>query len=643
MIVELGHFAVIAALVMALALGVLGYVSALRASGDSWRNVVATLASGQLVFVALGFAALVHAFLVSDFSVAYVANNSNTNLPWFYKFSATWGAHEGSFLLWTLIMAIWTWAVSVGAQRLPREIHGRVLGTMGLLNFGFLLFLLSTSNPFARLLPAVPLEGADLNPLLQDFGLIVHPPLLYTGYVGFAVAFSFAVAALLTGRLDAAWARWSRPWTNVAWAFLTLGIALGSWWAYYELGWGGWWFWDPVENASFMPWLAGTALVHSLAVTEKRAAFKSWTVLLAITAFSLSLLGAFIVRSGVLTSVHAFAVDPERGLFILALLVLVVGGSLVLYAIRAPVIKSRVQYEGLSRELALLINNLILIVALAVVFLGTLYPLAYEAMTGGDKISVGPPYFNRLFVPLMFVLACFLAIAPITRCKRTPPDLFKNAGLALVAAVAVGVLLPLALSSAVKLGSMLAIALGSWIAIVHIVDFRHRRGARPRGYLGMLTAHLGFAVSLIGVSVTSEFSHAMDVRMAVGDVVQMNGVSYHFKGVSRVAGPNYVADRGEIVTDTGLTLYPEKRRYTASGNVMTEADIAAGFTRDLYVALGEALPDGSWSVRLNDKPLVRWVWFGALLMCFGGVLSVTDPRYRRLARRSERVAAAVTA
>ena len=633
MIVEIGHFAVVAALVVALGLAVVGHVSAVN---GTWRSLAATLASCQLVLLAFGFAVLVRAFLVSDFSVAYVAQNSNSLLPWYYRISATWGAHEGSFLLWTLIMGVWTWAVSVGCRRLPDEIFGRVLGTMGLLNFGFLLFLLSTSSPFERLLPVAPPEGADLNPLLQDFGLIVHPPLLYTGYVGFAVAFSFAIAALISGRLDAAWARWSRPWTNVAWAFLTVGIALGSWWAYYELGWGGWWFWDPVENASFMPWLAGTALLHSLAVTEKRGAFKSWTALLAIAAFSLALLGAFIVRSGVLTSVHAFAVDPERGLFVLALLALAAGGALTIYGIRAPTIMSRARYGGFSRELLLLVNNAILVVALAFVLHGTLYPLAHEAITGGEKTSVGAPYFNRGFVPLMCVLACFLALAPVARWKRTPLSLLKNSGLMCLAALCLGLALPLWLGGAFKVGAAAAVVLGIWILLVHGADLWRRRRSTTRGYLGMVVAHTGFAVSLMGIGVTSEFSHEVDARMSVGDSVDLNGVTYRFAAMRSVEGPNYVAERAEFVTDTGVRLYPEKRHYPVREQVMTEAGIAAGFFRDLYIALGSALPDGSWGIRIQDKPLVRWVWLGALLMALGGGLAVTDPRYRRLASRLDR-------
>ena len=630
MIVELGHFSTILALAVAAGLAFVGYASAANAR---WARTATTLATAQLIAVGAGFVALQYAFLTSDFSVLYVAENSNTALPWYYKLSAAWGGHEGSFLLWTLMLAAWTWAVAVFGRRVPGEIHGRVLGTLGLLNAGFLLFLLSVSSPFERLFGG-PSEGADLNPLLQDFGQIVHPPMLYCGYVGFAVAFAFAVAALLAGRLDAVWARWTRPWANVAWAFLTVGIALGSWWAYYELGWGGWWFWDPVENASFMPWLAGTALIHSLAVTEKRGAFKSWTVFLAITAFSLSLLGAFIVRSGVLTSVHAFAVDPERGLYLLGFVILAVGGALTLYGLRAPTIRARAHYWGLSRELTLLVNNMLLVLALAVILIYTLYPVAFEAATGGEKTSIGPPYYNRVFVPLMLALACVLATVPVSRWRRTPPVLFKNIGFMLVAALALGVLLPLVLGGAIEVGAMLAVGLGLWIAMTHATDLVKRRRALTRSYLGMVVAHLGFAVSLIGIGVTSEFSHTVDARMEVGGSVSLNGIDYRLARVERIEGPNYVADRVEFTTSSGAVLYPEKRRYPARNQIMTEAGIAPGFLGDLYITLGEQLSDGSWGVRINDKPLVRWVWLGALMMGFGGVLAVTDSRYRRLSRRA---------
>ena len=625
MIVELGHFATIVALCMALALAATGQLSAAR---GAWRNVTVRLASGQLLFLALGFGALAHAFLVNDFSVAYVARNSNTALPWDYRLSATWGAHEGSFLFWTLVLAGWTFAVSAAGKSLPDDLHGRALSVLGLLNSGFLVFLLATSNPFERLVGA-PAEGQDLNPLLQDVGLLIHPPMLYVGYVGFAVSFAFAVAGLQSGRLDAAWARWTRPWANFAWAFLTVGIALGSWWAYYELGWGGWWFWDPVENASFMPWLAGTALVHSLAATEKRGVFKSWTVFLAIAAFSLALLGAFIVRSGVITSVHAFASDPARGLFILLLLALAVGGALTLYGLRATNLAGRAQYAGVSRELMLLTNNLLLVLALAVVLIGTLYPLAYEAATGGKKLSVGPPYFNRVFVPLALVLAAALAIAPVARWKHTPLALFKNAALLAGGALALGVLAPLVFAGTVRAGAALAIACGAWVAAVLARDCARRRGHWTRGYLGMATAHLGFAVCLVGIGVTSAFSRELDVRMAPGDTATLGDVTWHFESLRQVPGPNYMADQAVFVTDGGVRLVAEKRRYNASRQVMTEAGIAPGFARDLFVALGEPLPDGAWGVRINHKPLVRWVWFGAFLMAFGGALAATDARYRR--------------
>ena len=639
MIVELGHFATIVALCMALALAAVGQISAVR---GGWRSATSRLASGQLLFLALGFGALVYAFLVNDFSVAYVARNSNTALPWDYRMSATWGAHEGSFLFWTLVLAAWTFAVSAAGQGLPDDLHGRALSVLGLLNFGFLLFLLGTSNPFARLVGA-PAEGQDLNPLLQDVGLLIHPPMLYVGYVGFSVCFAFAVAGLQGGRLDAAWARWTRPWANFAWAFLTVGIALGSWWAYYELGWGGWWFWDPVENASFMPWLAGTALVHSLAATEKRGVFKSWTVFLAIAAFSLAMLGAFIVRSGVITSVHAFAADPARGLFILLLLVLAVGGALTLYGLRAPNMAGRTEYSGVSRELMLLTNNLLLVLALAVVLIGTLYPLAYEAATGGEKLSVGPPYFNRVFVPLALVLAAALAVAPIARWKRTPLALFKNAAVLAGGALALGVLVPLVVAGAVKVGASLAIACGAWVAAVLVRDCARRRGHWTRGYIGMAVAHLGFAVCLVGIGVTSQFSRELDVRMAPGDTATLGDVTWRFESLRRVPGPNYVADQGVFVTDSGLRLVAEKRRYNASGQVMTEAGIAPGFARDLFVALGEPLPDGAWGVRINHKPLVRWVWFGAFLMAFGGALAATDARYRRVRRAAATEAVPATA
>jgi cytochrome c-type biogenesis protein CcmF len=515
----------------------------------------------------------------------------------------------------------------------------RVLGVMGLLNVGFLAFLLFTSNPFERLIPLTPGEGADLNPLLQDFGLIVHPPMLYMGYVGFSVAFAFALAALLSGRLDAAWARWSRPWSNIAWAFLTLGITLGSWWAYYELGWGGWWFWDPVENASFMPWLAGTALIHSLAVSEKRGTFKSWTLLLAITTFSLSLLGAFIVRSGVLTSVHAFAVDPTRGLFILVFLAVVVGGSLTLYGLRTSTIRSAASYTPASREAFLLVNNILLIISMALVLLGTLYPLAYEVVTGGGKISVGVPYFNAGFVPLMLVLALVLGVAPVLNWKRTPTKkIIGDLRWIALGSVVLGLALPLVLTGAMQWQVAVTLVVAFWILASHAADFyrRARKRSLPLAYVGMVVAHCGFALTLLGVALTSELSEARDLKMSSGDEVTVADVGFRFVGVNRAQGPNYISDQGEfVVTENGqpFVMRPEKRTYLARRNVMTEAAIDPGLGRDLYVSLGEPLDGGAWAVRIQVKPFVRWIWLGGLVMALGGGLAVLDPRYRRLKRR----------
>ena len=647
MIVELGHLALVISFGLAGLIAVFGLLGAQR-DQPGLMNAVPTLVIGQFVFIALSFGVLAHAFMVDDFSVAYVANNSNTLLPPQYKFSAIWGAHEGSFLLWILIMAGWTLAVAVKGRDLPGPFQARVLGVMGLLNIGFLAFLLFTSNPFERLVPMTPAEGADLNPLLQDFGLIVHPPMLYMGYVGFSVAFAFAVAALLSGRLDAAWARWSRPWSNVAWAFLTLGIALGSWWAYYELGWGGWWFWDPVENASFMPWLAGTALIHSLAVSEKRGTFKSWTLLLAITTFSLSLLGAFIVRSGVLTSVHAFAVDPTRGLFILIFLGLVVGSSLTLYALRTATINAKASYTLASREAFLLLNNILLIIAMALVLLGTLYPLAYELATDGAKISVGVPYFNASFVPIMLLLSAALGVAPVLNWKRTPSArLLGNLGWVAGVALLLGVGLPLLLADAVSWQVLLTLVLAFWILLSHGADLirRARKGSLPLAYLGMQVAHLGFAVCLIGVALTSVFSVERDLRMAPGDSTDLGSLSVRFVGVARVDGSNYMADQGEfVVVESGrrYTLRPEKRSYLARQSIMTEAAIDPGLFRDVYLSLGEPLENGAWAVRVQVKPFVRWIWLGGLLMAFGGVLAVLDGRYRRLKVRQAKAARATT-
>lgn len=639
MIPELGHLAMILALCLACVQGTLPLIGAWR--GDrQWMSLAQPAAWGQFAFLAFAFACLTYAFMVDDFSVSYVAQNSNSALPWYYKFSAVWGAHEGSLLLWAFILSAWTFAVSVFSRQLPEEMLARVLGVMGLISIGFLLFLIVTSNPFDRLLPQSPMDGRDLNPLLQDFGLVVHPPMLYMGYVGFSVAFAFAIAALLGGRLDAAWARWSRPWTLVAWAFLGIGIALGSWWAYYELGWGGWWFWDPVENASFMPWLVGTALIHSLAVTEKRGVFKSWTVLLAIAAFSLSLLGTFLVRSGVLTSVHAFATDPERGVFILVFLLVVVGGSLTLFALRAPVVKSQVGFGLWSRETLLLINNLLLVVATAMILLGTLYPLLLDALSGA-KLSVGPPYFNAMFVPLMAALLLALAVGILVRWKDTPLRWL------------LGMLTPVLIVSAV-LGGLGALAFGdfhwavlavsflaAWVVLASVRDLldktRHKgllngmRSLAP-SYWGMHLAHIGLVMCALGVVLTSQQSAERDLRLAPGESLELGGYQFVFEGAQHHEGPNYTSDRATIRVLDGdrqiAVLHPEKRLYTVQQMPMTEAGIDAGFTRDLYVALGEPLGDGAWAVRVHIKPFVRWIWLGGLMMAFGGMLAASDRRYR---------------
>lgn len=595
---------------------------------------------GQFAFLLFSFICLTYAFMVDDFSVAYVANNSNTALPWYYKFSAVWGAHEGSLLLWALILAGWTFAVAIFSRHLPEEMLARVLAVMGMISIGFLLFLIVTSNPFERLLPNSPADGRDLNPLLQDFGLIVHPPMLYMGYVGFSVAFAFAIAALLGGKLDAAWARWSRPWTTVAWAFLGIGIALGSWWAYYELGWGGWWFWDPVENASFMPWLVGTALIHSLAVTEKRGVFKSWTVLLAIAAFSLSLLGTFLVRSGVLTSVHAFATDPERGVFILAFLLVVVGGSLALFAVRAPVVKSQVGFGLWSRETLLLVNNIVLVVSAAMILLGTLYPLVLDALTGA-KLSVGPPYFNALFLPLMALLMAVISVGVLVRWKDTPLKwLGSMLAPVLVASVVLAVIATF-LHGDFHWAVLAVCLLAFWVILAGVRDIldktRHKgllKGLPTlgRSYWGMQMAHFGFAVCALGVVLTSLGSYERDLRMAPGDSVELGGYRFQFEGAVHHEGPNFISDKGTVRVFDGerqiKVLHPEKRLYTVQQATMTEAGIDAGFTRDLFVALGEPLEQGAWAVRIHIKPFVRWIWLGALLMGLGGFLAAADKRYR---------------
>ncbi|MFZ5757523.1 MAG: heme lyase CcmF/NrfE family subunit [Pseudomonadota bacterium] len=652
MLPELGHLALVTALVLALVQGSLPLVGAARRDA-ALMALARPAAVLQFLVLALSFACLVAAFVGNDFTVAYVAGNSNSLMPWYYRVSATWGGHEGSLLLWALILAGWSAAVALTSRALPPSVVARVLGVMGLIAVGFLAFTLFTSNPFARSLPFFPVDGEDLNPLLQDFGLIVHPPMLYMGYVGFSVAFAFAIAGLLEGRLDSAWARWSRPWTTVAWVFLTLGIALGSWWAYYELGWGGWWFWDPVENASVMPWLAGTALIHSLAVTEKRGVFRAWTVLLAILAFGLSLLGTFLVRSGVLTSVHAFANDPARGAFVLGLLTVLVGGALAVFAWRARALKAEGRYDTIARETFLLGNNLLLMAVLAVVFLGTLFPLVTEAF-GLGRISVGPPYFNTLFAPLGLALMLLMTFGAHSRWKSQalPALLREHAPGALAGAGAGAVLGACTLSADHRLAIVAVVCAGA-LAGSHVVDLvRKVRSARAglragfarlsRSYKGMWTAHVGVSVLAIGIAVVSGSEEARNVRLAIGDSVTIGDFRYQLTGLENITGPNYIGTRGHIAVYDGErqvdTLHPEKRRYTVQRNVMTEAGIDAGLLRDHYVSLGEPLGGSAgqqaWSLRVQQKPFMRWVWGGAVLMALGGLLAVFDRRYRLAARLS---------
>ncbi|MGI9311299.1 MAG: heme lyase CcmF/NrfE family subunit [bacterium] len=705
MIPELGHFALSLALAMALLQATLPLYGSLR-NIPAWVALAVPAARGQMLLLGVAFACLTAAFVGDDFSVAYVANHSNSHLPLIYRVAGVWGGHEGSLLLWALILALWSGAVSIFTRDLPDTMLARVLSVMAMINIGFLLFMLLTSNPFERILPA-PAQGRDLNPILQDIGLALHPPMLYLGYVGFSVAFAFAIAALIGGRLDAAWARWTRPWTSIAWTFLTIGIALGSWWAYYELGWGGWWFWDPVENASFMPWLGGTALIHSLAATESRGVFKAWTALLAMIAFSLSLLGTFLVRSGVLTSVHAFASDPSRGLFILIFLGVVIGGSLALYAWRAPTLISRARFAAASRESALLINNLFFATLCFAVLLGTLYPLILDALSGA-KISVGAPYFNFLFALLGAPLALFIGVGALLRWKqdrlaRAAPLLLAPALLSL----AVGASLPLLMPAGIadySLNAALALALGCWVILGALAALRARVGVGPlldrrayaripRGFYGMIVAHAGVGVFIIGVAFTNAYSIEKDVRMATGETFAMAGYSFRFNGVTQQRGANYDALRGafEVRRDGRLVahLSPEKRTYLVQKSPTTEAAIDAGLLRDLYVALGEPLTGddlgdnrdgdddlggdaragnndlgdradddlgnderagddnlgdraGAWSVRIYYKPFIRWIWLGALIMALGGFIAATDRRYRR-ARAVESDAVATAA
>jgi cytochrome c-type biogenesis protein CcmF len=641
MIPELGQLALSLALIVALLQGVMPLVGAAR--GDAaWMGVARPAAQAQALLVAFAFGCLVYSFAVNDFSVQYVASHSNSALPLHYRISGAWGGHEGSFLLWCTMLGLWMFAVTLFSAHLPEEMTARVLGVLGLLGAGFLAFMLFTSNPFERLLPAAA-DGRDLNPLLQDPGMVIHPPMLYMGYVGFSVAYAFAVAALISGRLDAAWARWSRPWTTVAWAFLTLGIALGSGWAYYELGWGGWWFWDPVENASFMPWLIGTALIHSLPVTEKRGAFRSWTVLLAIVAFGLSLLGTFLVRSGVLTSVHAFAVDPARGIFILGLFAFMIGGALVLYAWRTARIGLGGEFAPLSRESLLLANNVLLVAAAGAVMLGTLYPLALDAV-GGGKISVGPPYFDTVFAPLMAPALFLMGVGPLARWKRTSlPELVVLLRWALGVSLAAGLLLPFAFGQWHALVGF-SLALAIWIVVTALLSLRGRL-RQTRAHYGMMLAHIGVAVFVVGVALVKGYDAEQDANLRPGDAITLGGYVFRLESVQPVNGPNYRAARARVsVTRDGkpvAVLHPERRVYTVQEQTMTEAAIDTGVTRDLYVSLGDPLEGGAWLVKAQVKPFIDWIWGGCLLMALGGLLAASDRRYRvALAARGREAAEA---
>ncbi|MDH2927554.1 heme lyase CcmF/NrfE family subunit [Lonepinella koalarum] len=641
MIPELGNYA----LALSLAVSVLLAIFPLWGveKGNGMMMALARPLTYALFFsLTLAFGALFYVFAVNDFTVQYVVNNSNSNLPLQYRLSAVWGSHEGSLLLWIWLLTFWAAAVATFSRSLPQQAVARVLGIMGIVSIGFLIFVLFTSNPFNRTFPNFPVDGRELNPLLQDVGLIFHPPLLYMGYVGFSVVFAFAIAALMSGKLDTTWAKWSRPWTLAAWLFLTLGIVLGSWWAYYELGWGGWWFWDPVENASLMPWLVGTALLHSLAVTEKRGSFKAWTVLLAILAFSLCLLGTFLVRSGILVSVHAFASDPTRGLYILAYLVVVVGGSLVLYAIKGNQIRSYNNAQRYSREGLLLLNNILLMTALSVVLLGTLLPLVHKQL-GLGTISIGAPFFDQMFLIITTPFALLLGIGPLVKWRRDQFSAIRKPVIsALIFMAILGFALPYWLQNKLTVSAVLGSMMSAIIVLLTVYELYQRAtdrtgfwtglGKFSRSYWGMLFAHLGVAMTIWGIAFSQNFSIERDVRMNVGDSVQIADYRFQFNGISDANGPNYAGGKAEVAIYQGdklaTTLYAEKRFYTVSKMTMTEAAIDWGFTRDLYVALGESLGDGSWALRLYYKPFVRWIWFGGLCMAFGGVLCLFDRRYR---------------
>lgn len=641
MIAELGNYALALSLAIAMLVAIFALWGAEK-NHIQLMSLARPMTYGLFISLTVAFVALFYLFAVNDFSVQYIVNNSNTNLPLHYRLSAVWGSHEGSLLLWIWLLTLWGAAVAWFSKQLPQEAVARVLGIMGIISIGFLIFVLFTSNPFDRTFPDFPVDGKELNPLLQDVGLIFHPPLLYMGYVGFSVAFAFAIASLMTGKLDTAWARWSRPWTMAAWVFLTLGIVLGSWWAYYELGWGGWWFWDPVENASLMPWIAGTALLHSLAVTEKRGSFKAWTVLLAILAFSLCLLGTFLVRSGILVSVHAFASDPTRGLYILAYLVVVIGGSLVLYAYKGSQIRSRENAERYSRETALLLNNILLMSALSVVLLGTLLPLVHKQL-GLGTISVGAPFFDQMFLIIMVPFSLLLGVGPLIKWRRDEfSAIRKPVILSLIVMLVAGFALPYLLQEQLTVSAVLGTMMAVFIVLLSVYELQQRATHRSafwsgltklsRSHWGMVLAHLGVAMSVWGIAFSQNYSIERDVRMNVGDSVQIAGYQFTFQGITEANGPNYLGGKAQVdIRRNGQVeaiLFAEKRFYTVSKMTMTEAAIDWGFTRDIYVALGENLGQDAWALRLYYKPFIRWIWFGGVFMALGGLLCMFDRRYR---------------
>ncbi len=641
MIAELGNYALALSLAIAMLVAIFALWGAEK-NHIQLMSLARPMTYGLFISLTVAFVALFYLFAVNDFSVQYIVNNSNTNLPLHYRLSAVWGSHEGSLLLWIWLLTLWGAAVAMFSKQLPQEAVSRVLGIMGIISIGFLIFVLFTSNPFDRTFPDFPVDGKELNPLLQDVGLIFHPPLLYMGYVGFSVAFAFAIASLMTGKLDTAWARWSRPWTMAAWVFLTLGIVLGSWWAYYELGWGGWWFWDPVENASLMPWIAGTALLHSLAVTEKRGSFKAWTVLLAILAFSLCLLGTFLVRSGILVSVHAFASDPTRGLYILAYLVVVIGGSLVLYAYKGSQIRSRENAERYSRETALLLNNILLMSALSVVLLGTLLPLVHKQL-GLGTISVGAPFFDQMFLIIMVPFSLLLGVGPLIKWRRDEfSAIRKPVILSLIVMLVAGFALPYLLQDQLTVSAVLGTMMAVFIVLLSVYELQQRATHRSafwsgltklsRSHWGMVLAHLGVAMSVWGIAFSQNYSIERDVRMNVGDSVQIADYQFTFQGITEANGPNYLGGKAQVdIRRNGQVeaiLFAEKRFYTVSKMTMTEAAIDWGFTRDIYVALGENLGQDAWALRLYYKPFIRWIWFGGVFMALGGLLCMFDRRYR---------------